>query len=123
MRGRRSRSVPPTVQFCPFYGVTPYRRAWEGLVAAGPPRTACRVMVGLLVLAHERACEAELAGELDHLAEAGALPDLATLEARFGPAPGRVPEVTVTLPSPAIYDALLAPNQAPHGGTAMGAQR
>ena len=98
-----------------------YRRAWEGLVAAGPPRTACRVMVGLLALAHERACEAELADELDRLAEAGAPPDLAALEARFGPAPGRVPEVTVTLPSPAIYDALLAPDQAPHGGTAMGA--
>jgi hypothetical protein len=25
------------------------------------PRTACRIMVGLLALAHERACEAELA--------------------------------------------------------------
>ena len=99
-----------------------YRRAWERLVAAGPPRTACRVMVGLLALAHERACEAELAGELDRLAEAGALPDLATLEARFGPAPGRVPEVTVTLPSPALYDTLLAPDQAPSGGTAMSAQ-
>ena len=69
-------------------------------------------MVGLLALAHERACEADLAGELDRLAEAGALPDLATLEARFGPTPGRVPEVTVTLPSPTLYDALLAPDLA-----------
>lgn len=90
-------------------------------MAAGPPRTACRVMVGLLALAHERACEAELAGEIaetlracgwDRLAQAGTLPDLAALEARFGPAPERVPEVTATLPSPALYDALLAPELA-----------
>ena len=54
-----------------------YRRAWEGLVAAGPPRTACRVMVGLLTLNHERVCEAEL----DRLADAGTLPGLAALEA------------------------------------------
>ena len=89
-----------------------YRRTWDRLVEAGPPRTACRVMVGLLALAHERACEAELACELDRMAEVGALPELAALEARFGPAPGRVPEVTVTLPSPALYDALLAPDLA-----------
>ena len=63
-------------------------------------------------MAHERACEAELAGELDSLIEANALPDLAALEARFAPAPGRIPDVTVTLPSPALYDALLAPDQA-----------
>ena len=40
---------------------TAYRRAWDRLIEAGPPRTACRVMVALLSLAHERACEAELA--------------------------------------------------------------
>ena len=89
-----------------------YRRTWERLVAAEPPRIACRIMVGLLALAHERACEADLAGELDRLIEADALPDLAALERRFAPALARVPDVTVTLPSPALYDALLTPDLA-----------
>ena len=80
-----------------------YRRTWERLMAEQPPRTACRVMVGLLALAHERACE------VDRLVEAGTLPDLAALLRRFGSTQGRIPDVTVTLPSPALYDALLAP--------------
>ena len=90
-----------------------YRRTWDRLVAAQPARTACRVMVGLLALAHERGCEADLAAELDRLIEADAMPDLAILERRFAPVPGRVPEVTVTLPSPALYDALLIADTMP----------
>lgn len=89
-----------------------YRRTWDRLVAAQPPRTACRIMVGLLALAHERACEADLACELDRLIEGGVLPDLAALESRFGPAHGSIPDITVTLPSPGLYDALLTPDQA-----------
>ncbi len=88
-----------------------YRHTWDRLLAAQPPRTACRIMVGLLALAHERACEADLACELASLIKANALPDLATMEARFAPVPGRVPDVTVTLPLPTLYDALLTPDQ------------
>jgi hypothetical protein len=51
-----------------------FRHAWDVLIAAGPPRTACRTMVGLLTLAHERACEAELAAELEAILAAGQLP-------------------------------------------------
>ena len=40
---------------------------------------ACRKMVGLLALAHERACEAELAIALQAALDAAALPDLAEL--------------------------------------------
>ena len=90
-----------------------YRRTWDRLAAAEPARTACRVMVGLLALAHERGCEADLAAELDRLIEADAMPDLAVLERWFAPVPGRVPDVTVTLPSPALYDALLMPDAIP----------
>jgi hypothetical protein len=89
-----------------------YRRTWDRLMAIQTPRQACRIMVGLLALAHERACEADLACELDLLAECGAVPDLAILESRFGPAHGGIPEIIVTLPSPALYDALLAPDHA-----------
>jgi hypothetical protein len=89
-----------------------YRRTWERLEAAGPPRTACRVMVGLLALAHERACEADLAAELDRLIAANTLPDLDLLRQQFGLTEGRIADVTVVLPSPAIYDALMAPDMA-----------
>jgi hypothetical protein len=84
-----------------------YRHAWDALIAAGPPRTACRVMVGLLALAHERGCEADLAAELDALLAVGKLPDLKALEARFAPARSSLPQVTVALPSATTYDTLL----------------
>ena len=86
-----------------------YRAAWERLLAAGDARAACRTMVGLLALAHERCCEAELAQALAADLAAGRLPDLAALCARFRPAaPDRAPEVSVTLPPIASYDALLS---------------
>jgi hypothetical protein len=75
-------------------------------------------MVGLLALAHERGCEADLAAELDRLIEVNAMPDLDVLERRFAPAPGRVPDVTVTLPSPALYDALLVADTLPEAQAA-----
>jgi hypothetical protein len=84
-----------------------YRHAWEALVAALPPRTACRTMVGLLELAHERACEADLAAELESALATGGLPDLAALRRHFAPAQAAIPDVTVTLPALATYDALL----------------
>ena len=84
-----------------------YRHAWEALITALPPRTACRTMVGLLELAHERACEADLAAELERALAAGALPDLAALQQHFAPVQAVIPDVTVTLPTLASYDALL----------------
>jgi hypothetical protein len=85
-----------------------YRAAWERLLAAGDARAACRTMVGLLALAHDRGCEAELAEALAAQLAGGGLPDLAELRARFAPAAAdRAPEVTVTLPPIASYDALL----------------
>ena len=38
-----------------------YQRAFEALLASEGEKRACRTMVGLLALAHDRACEAELA--------------------------------------------------------------
>jgi hypothetical protein len=40
------------------------RLAWERLLADGDPRRACKSMVSLLALAHDRGCEAELAAAL-----------------------------------------------------------
>ena len=85
-----------------------YRRTWEALIAALPARNACRTMVGLLALAHDRACEAELASELEAVLAAGQLPDLALVQQRFTPSSLAVPEVTVSLPAAVVYDALLS---------------
>ncbi len=65
-------------------------------------------MVALLALAHERACEAELAGALDEILDAAALPDPIALADRFAPVTVAAPEVIVTLPSLETYDALYA---------------
>jgi hypothetical protein len=84
-----------------------YRLAWEALSAAHPARTACKAMVGLLELAHDRGCEADLAAELERVLAAGALPDLAQLARQFAATTIPVPDVTVLLPPVASYDALL----------------
>jgi hypothetical protein len=86
---------------------TAYRRAWDALLSGQPSRSACRTMVGLLALAHERGCEAELAAALDAILDAGELPDLDTLRRRFAPSDSIVPTITVALPVAAVYDALL----------------
>jgi len=91
-----------------------YRLAWERLLAAGDPRAACKAMVALLALAHERSCEAELAAALIEQMQdtgvdgkaAGTI-DVAALRERFAPRPETMPEVVVQLPSVASYDALL----------------
>jgi hypothetical protein len=87
-----------------------YRLAWEMLLAAGDPKAACKTMVSLLALAHERGCEAELAtaltGQMQGTGMAGAI-DLLALRARFAPARGTMPQVAVNLPPVASYNTLL----------------
>jgi hypothetical protein len=85
-----------------------FRHAWDRLVATQSSRNACRTMVGLLALAHDRACEAELAIALEAILDAGEVPDLATLQRRFMPASVTIPDVTVTIPAAMAYDALLS---------------
>jgi hypothetical protein len=77
---------------------------FEALLAGLGERPACRVMVGILALAHERACEAELALALQADLDQGVLPDLAAMIERFRPKDVAWPTVVVTLPSLAIYD-------------------
>jgi hypothetical protein len=84
-----------------------YRLAWERLLAAGDARAACRTMVGLLALAHERNCEAELATILAAELDQGDLPSLVDLRARFAPSASAAPVISVILPSIASYDVLL----------------
>lgn len=84
-----------------------YKRTYEQLMEALPERQAARLMVDLLALAHDRACEAELALCLDKARQAGRLPDLAALRARFGPDPGSIPLVEVKLGSLDGYEILV----------------
>ncbi len=83
-----------------------YQRAFEALLAADGEKRACRTMVGLLALAHARACEAELAEAIAVELDAGRLPDLDLLEQRFAPDPAAVPDITVELVPLHLYDEL-----------------
>jgi hypothetical protein len=83
-----------------------YRLTFERLRERLSDRVACKTIVELLSLAHDRACEAELAGILSAHLDAGELPDLAALRARFAPDPARLPEVLVELVPLSVYEAL-----------------
>lgn len=85
-----------------------YRKMFELLLERSSQKLACRTMVEILSLAHERACEAALSGVLaEHLA-ASRLPDLNDLRQRFSPDPAALPEVVVQLTPLADYNALIA---------------
>ena len=86
----------------------PTRLAFDALLAGLGERSACRAMAGLLALAHERTCEAELAVALQAALDDGILPDLKALIERFRPKGMALPVVVVTLPSLAIYDQIAA---------------
>ena len=87
-----------------------YRLTFERLREALPLRAACKTMVELLRLAHERGCEAQLAEVLTaHLAERR-LPDVDALWTRFAPDPARLPEVSVKLAPLTDYEALIDSN-------------
>jgi hypothetical protein len=83
-----------------------YQRAFEALLASDGERQACRTMVGLLALAHDRTCEAELAEAINAELDAGRLPDVDTLGRRFAPNPAAMPDITVEAASLHLYDEL-----------------
>jgi hypothetical protein len=78
------------------------------MLAALPDRMACRLTVELLALAHERACEAQLAGLIEADLDAGRLPDMAALRARFVPDAAALPAVTIRHPALSAYEGLAA---------------
>ena len=57
--------------------------------------------------------EAVLAVRLEALLAAGVLPDVKRLREEFAPRKTEVPQVTVEIPPPSVYDALLSSAQAP----------
>lgn len=89
-----------------------YRRTFDALMEDLPPRQACRTMVALLALAHDRSCERELVEQLDAALQARRLPDMGALLAHFAPDPSQLPIVVVRLGSLNAYEALLGARSA-----------
>jgi hypothetical protein len=83
-----------------------YKRAFEGLLANESEKIACRTTVGLLALAHDRACEAELADAIEAALDAGEMLDLHRLRERFTPDHVAIPEVVVSVMPLSAYDEL-----------------
>ena len=90
-----------------------YRRCFDRLIEQLPQRRACRIMVELLTIAHERGCESQLADELATCLDAGQLPDIAALRARFAPDPANLPNIVVHLAPLNAYEALIGSGDAP----------
>jgi hypothetical protein len=88
-----------------------YRLTFDRLLEKLPEKSACRLMVNLLALAHERGCEAELAAQLTADLSAGQLPDIAA-------DPAALPEVVVHLTPLIAYEALLGGDIDQHVGVA-----
>ncbi len=83
-----------------------YGRAFEAMVASLPARVACRTMVDLLALAHDRACEAALAERLSQDLDRGRLPDMNILRALFTPDIEALPEIIIPDTPLSLYDEL-----------------
>src|SRR3546814_11435253 len=70
-----------------------YRLMFERLLEAMSERDACRKMVELLSMAHERACEAELADLIPHAPAAGLPPTTPPVPTPFPPDAAATPGV------------------------------
>jgi hypothetical protein len=83
-----------------------YARAYEALTERRSDKAACKITVELLGLAHDCACEAELARVLETELDAGRLPSLDLLRERFRPVSVAVPVVVIEAVSLGLYDEL-----------------
>ena len=85
-----------------------YAAAWAALSETLLRRGACRRMVDLLWLAHDKTCEAELAALITEELAAGRLPVARDLTMRLEPRRRSLPaDVPVALTELASFDALL----------------
>jgi len=85
-----------------------YAEAWRRLSTTLPRKDACKRIVGLLVLAHDHACEAELAELITAELAAGRLPDANRLRARLRPPSSDLPvDRPVALTPLAHFDRLM----------------
>jgi hypothetical protein len=83
-----------------------YARTFDVLMEQRSDKVACKITVELLALAHDYACEAELAQALETELDAGHLPCLDLLRERFRPATASLPGVMIQTVSLGLYDEL-----------------
>jgi len=83
-----------------------YRHMFDHLCDRLSEGRACKLMVELLSLAHDRGCEAQLAAILTEDLAAGRLPDVQELRTRFAPDLAGLPQVCVHLTPLSLYEAL-----------------
>ncbi|UXS01830.1 IS21 family transposase [Agrobacterium tumefaciens] len=88
-----------------------YRQTFEALLERLTDKQACKTMVEILALAHERTCERELAEQLARTLDAGELPDMAELRKHFAPDPSALPVVSVHLAPLSGYEVLVSADQ------------
>lgn len=89
-----------------------FRDMFTALLEHTDEKTACRMTVDLLALAHDRGCEAELAAHLEEDLRQHRIPDIGTLRTLFGPSEDALPIVEVQMADLASYNTL-ANNAAP----------
>ena len=105
---RKPQALAGSVYRDGLFPCTEYAAAWAVLSAALPQRDACRRMVELLWLAHDEACETELAALIAEDLAADRLPEAKALRARLEPRRRSLPADTpVALTALASFDALL----------------
>lgn len=85
-----------------------FRDLFDMLLAQTSDKQACRMLVDLLALAHDRGCEAALAEQIEDDMRQKQIPDVAALRARFAPRADGLPKVEVRLGALAAYNTLLS---------------
>lgn len=85
-----------------------YRMIWQWVDQELAPRAACKMMVGILSLAHRFDCEDALGDYLVARKQAGRLPLLHELQNRFGKKSGEIPKILVRQSFASDYDRLLS---------------
>ena len=83
-----------------------FRDMFEVLLEKAGEKTACRMTVDLLALAHDRGCEAELAAQLEEYLSQHRTPDIPSLRTLFGPSEDALPIVKVQLADLKSYNQL-----------------
>ncbi len=105
---RKPQALARSVYRDSLFPRTEYAEAWTRLSETLPEKEACRRMVALLALAHDEACEAELAALIAEDLAAGRGPDARDLRRRLEPRGRELPtDVPVALTELASFDLLM----------------
>ena len=84
-----------------------FRDTFTTLLEQADEKTACRMTVELLALAHDRGCEAELAEYLEEDLRQHRIPDILALRTLFGPSQNALPNVKVAMGDLVSYNQLI----------------